>query len=119
MASTQEPDVHKLKIRVFLRRGDATNLRQETERLQSDNRTEVIEAAKSAVAGANGLGRSVVELYEKRNAGSAVTDSIIAKCKGQSKVVAERFQALHDKASLIMSRASGVRLLKLHIHTRL
>jgi hypothetical protein len=64
--------------------------------------------ASAALDGVEKLGTSIVALHEAPDKSYGATKGQVARCKGQSKVVAERFRALHKAAAGVLERSSAV-----------
>jgi chaperonin cofactor prefoldin len=85
-------------------------LKEATDALQRELDSQLQPLANSALKGIEILGNSIVALYQATDKSTAATSNQVATCKGQSKIVADRFNALHTKATGILQGASDVSL---------
>jgi hypothetical protein len=76
--------------------------------LEHDVTTGLKPLAVSALEGIEKLGNSIVALYQAPDQSYEATKNRVATCKGQSKVVAHRFNALHARAADILKRVGKV-----------
>jgi hypothetical protein len=79
-----------------------------TEALQRELRTGLKPLANAALDGVEKLGTSIIALHEAPDKNYGATKEQVARCKSHSKVVAERFRALHKAAAGVLERASSV-----------
>jgi hypothetical protein len=64
--------------------------------------------ANNALQGIDTLGNSIVALFQALDNSVDTTSKQIATCKGQSKIVADRFNTLHARAVDILQKAGDV-----------
>jgi hypothetical protein len=86
-----------------------TQLQQATDALQRELDSQLQPLANTALQGIETLGNSIVTLYQAPDKSVDATSKQVATCKGQSKIVAERFNVLHAKAADILKKAGDVR----------
>jgi chaperonin cofactor prefoldin len=91
------------------RKNQCNQLKEATDALQRELDSQLQPLANSALQGIETLGNSIVALHQAPDKSTAATSNQVATCKGQSKIVAERFNALHTKATGILQRAGDVR----------
>lgn len=89
-----------------------TQLEQATNNLQQALNSTLKPLANSALQGIETLGNSIVTLYQMtQDLSKTIADSEeqVATCKGQSQIVAQRFNTLHNKAAGVLQSAGNVR----------
>jgi hypothetical protein len=83
-------------------------LREETDVLRGKLQSDLKPLANKALEGVEKLGNSIVVLHQAPDKSYEATKAQIARCKGQSKVVAQRFEVLHQQAVVLLKTASDV-----------
>jgi hypothetical protein len=83
-------------------------LQEETDVLRQKLQSDLKPLANKALEGVEKLGNSIVVLHQAPDKSYDATKAQIARCKGQSKIVAQRFEILHQQAVVLLKTASDV-----------
>jgi hypothetical protein len=87
-------------------------LRQNMDALQRQLEAGLKPPADSALQGVEKLGNSIVALHHTPDQSYEATKDLVVTCKGQSKVVAEWFNALHQQVADILKKVGDVSLVR-------
>jgi chaperonin cofactor prefoldin len=101
-------EMETMRKDIDTRKNQCNELKEATDALQHELDSQLQLLANITLKDIETLGNSIVILHQVPDKSMAVTANQVTTCKGQSKIIAERFNALHKKAAGILQRAGDV-----------
>jgi chaperonin cofactor prefoldin len=103
-------EAEKMKTDISDSKTQCDKLKKDADALDREFNSLLQSHANSAFKGIETLGSSIVTLHQSSDKSEEEKSKQIATCKGQSKVVAEKFNSLHTKSKGILQKAGDVSL---------